>query len=875
MSLAVEIRMYDPSGARWPLPDKFVGPWDFEVDERSGYATFKLALIAELDDAQIPALPDANWRFDWWFNGIPAFRGWVEQPRPAIHEGAPSFEISGTGRSGRLAQILVNCEFAKPYGADISEIYAWIANNFLTPIGDGANRFGTIAQFVQSIQPSIGVTVERMAFFGKNCRQAYDDAAQAAGNRLIWGIDFIPSGQDRLYVKSRATAVTDSDYIFRVGKDVDYIDQPTDLSTVINAIRLKCGPAQVPNLVYNPSFELPALPGEGQAGNLLTDPSFELGTSAGATPPGWTFSSGGNGASRKQSDFSSGKYARTGQWFAEIDNPGEYIEQIVTLPAAVPIGTPFVFVFSYVNVNPNSAPAIFAQLDSLNASGAELELLAYNQFNATGRTYQQWPAAGATQFKTTVAGCDKLKVHIGYTSNPMGIANDAALIDDVFLYRGDALAQDGWEAVDFGTGLATMSWAMISPTTPAWHGIYYVNANVTGVDGTNTNVVWMRPTQDHWISARTRTNYRVRVRVRGAAGLGYRLGLDVQEKNKSTFQVFSAAGVLSGGGWQTLDAVLSVDSSTVSIRPILEFRSAGSYDVDAWQVYEDGIATIDPSQFWDGANLHFYLRGDNAAPATPLTLQPADPNGLSTAAQGSIAAWGLREAEVTIESITDIAQALAYGAGYLNEFAQPLKQGRLVIDPATVHVRFVDETDQANTQGQISVGGARTAIAPQNAARILYYGDANGKVRCEIELTNRRPDPALLLLGLLGKGSSGGGGGGGGGYTASNLIATPGNSVPGGNTSAAFSVQTATAGDTGTFDADVQLRTGGTAANYNLTLAKPIASGSPILVMREQVYLVSGVGYTTTVNGNGLTVIAFADGQKPIAGETVTIYGVW
>ncbi|HEU4754843.1 MAG TPA: hypothetical protein VFU47_17170, partial [Armatimonadota bacterium] len=701
----------------------------------------------------LPALPAPDWRFEVWLPGksAPLYRGRVDLVRPPLDSGPPSYRIAGAGRMARAKDFRMDCAYAKPYGADIKEVFAWVADHFLA----GPERLG---EFAQAIEEEIGYRVEHAAFFDSDVQQAFDRMAEAAQDLLIWGFDATPGGADRLYVRKRPVAVVNEDYRFRVGKDVQFLEHAKDMSELANALRLIGGPAKAPNLVFNPSFELPRNPSEeGPEGNLLVNGGF---TSGG----GWNYTPDANSI-EQESGGEPGEYARTGNKFGEFDDPGDRARQAVTL-VSTGVGAKYRLVVHHAKQNAGGAdPVVHVTLEGLDGANAVTETLvdpaapaedkSYGVLTSTARSYQEktWDVT------LTSAATVKLRVTIEYASG------GSSLIDDVYLFQGDALINEGWQRVLRGSALVEMDWAcQESP----FHGCYCVRATPSGTDGTAANCVRIRPTRDHWISVRDRTQHEVKVRVRGAAGLALRLGLQRRGGGGGSDYHFADEQLLSGtGDWETVTATISSAGMT-EIRPVIELRSDGTYDLDAVEVYESGVESR--TDFLPGENLEYYFRTDNGGRAVPLTL--AD---LSAEAQASIATYGLRERQLEIGEIEDLDQAKQYATGYLNRYAVPQLTGRLVLDPCDVAVRYVEEDPKATPQGMIGVAGARVSLPDQFPARVLYRPGVGGALRCELDLTNRRPDPALLLAKELSD-RRGGGGGGGGGFSRS-----AGNSVGGGD----------------------------------------------------------------------------------------------
>lgn len=777
IALQAVFRLYDASGVRQPLPDNRVLACDFELLQRGGYGTFSLSLLAEYDDDSIPALPGVNWRFEVWFAGVPAYRGWIESAAPAIQEGPPIAQYQGSGLVGRCKTLKSNCRYAVAGGADISSVYAWFWQRFLR----GSERLGTLPSAISPLSPQ--VLIETYDAFNQNLLQTLEGLADASGDLGIYGFDMTdpasakPEGVSRFYFKPRPTSVTNEDYRFRIGKDVQYFDDPKDLSQVVNAAWFAGGAAKQPNLAYNPSFELPVIAGTNGAGNVIPEPSFEnSGT--------WTY---GSDASRRKTGSDTGEYARTGDYFAEVDNPGEYIEQTfsisglgLTADTLYTLIVPMAAEAPASDVSTRSAKVTLECQDS--SHGVLSTPINAESVTVAGQSYVYYPGGAGEWDNITVPATTKyIRLRIAFDASD-GANNTARaiMIDDVQLYDVSDLAQDGWQVQNRGSAVAAMIWAMmetISETDNApFHGIYNVRAVVAGADGGDTNSVWIKPTDDHWIACRPSTGYQFTVRERTSGAYAVRLGLEVRHTNNKIDQVWSTATTTAGTtAWASLQSgVFTVASDAQAIRPIIELRGAHTYDFDAVDFVEVGLD--DRTDFIDGANVRLYFRADDDTSLPDL----------STDAQNSITDYGLRESaqDVDVSNITDIASIKAYATGFFNRYAIPLQQGRLTLSPARVHVKYLEDDDAGTPSGMIAISGAKVAINDSYPAKIHYTLIEGGYWKCDIDLGNVRPDPALVLrtaLGIAVAGSPSASSGGG-----ANFSPSPGNSVAGGGADGAY-----------------------------------------------------------------------------------------
>jgi hypothetical protein len=757
----VEIRLYDAAGARQPLPDAYVLDWDFESLVSGGYGNFALTLLAEFQDALIPALPVVDGMIEWWFAEEPAFRGWIEKITPAIRDGAPSFALAGAGLMARMKTLATNARYIKPGGADVSEAFAWLASHYLT----GAERFGAFAQAIQALSPA--VSIDRFDAFSSDALSVAESLAEQAGDLLIWGWDMTGGRLDRLYVKPRPAAVSDADADpFRIGRDVNYYEEPADLAQVINAARITGGPEKAPNLVYNSSWELPVINGDGGAGNLVLSPSFEDALH-------WTYS---GGSSRKQTGSALGEYARTGDYFGEVDNPGEYIQQTVILAAALTVPTKYTLEVPHAAEAATLARSIAITLQCLDAADGDLgtPVDAYI-VDVISQAYETIPA---NFVKTLPVGTKKCRIRIAYNDATGGatLTERATMIDDVALYETDDAAQDGWTSQVRGTAGVEIDWIHENAAGAAgnlpYHGLYSIRAVTTGCDGTDANTTRIYPTEQHWIGVRGNTGYRIAIAVRGTAALSYRCGWERKDSAGVLTRVWGAAGATpSDGDWTRQYVDLTTAQATVAVRPIIELRGNGTYDLDGIDLFEYTIEQR--TEFAPGEQIEYSFRSDDAELAA----------GLSSAAKASIATYGLREAVIDAPELASRARAAAYITGYFNRYAIPLRAAQLVLEPCDVHLKYVADDDVGTPAGLVRIAGAGLSIDDQFPAKIHYLLALSGAIRCEVDLTNVRPDPALLLLRAQQAG------GGGVSAMSANLSATAGNTQGGGTIGAVLSVE--------------------------------------------------------------------------------------
>ena len=763
------IYLYDGDGNRKPLPDKFIAGWNFNLEEFGGYGTFTLSLLTALDDRSdaenpvtehLPYPPQPNDRVDIYLGRTfadkkPAYRGWIERTPPAIAEGTPTAQYSGVGRVGRQKTLKADVIFSRADGgADASEVLAWLASKKLA----GEERLGDFVKSFDRLSPE--QKFETLDFHGQDCKSAFDQVADAASAALFWGWDFVEDASDvtaplpdRLYSKNRPLTVNEEAYRLRVGRPgdaVQYFEDDVDISEVHNAVRLIGGKSKAPNLLYNPSFERPLVAGTDSNGNLIPDPSFEAGT-------GLTLS---GGASRKKTGSKQGEQANTGDWFIEVDNAGEYLERVVLLPATLTADLHHIFQVYLACETSTGARSVAVTVECQDIAGvpigADPEIDAV-EVAVAARSYVLWKE----QFVAPV-GTNKVRLRIAWEAGPGSLQERATMIDDWALYSNAASVTDGWEVVTRGNAQAIIEYAYDG--APAFHGDYSVKIITLGMDGGSTNVVYVRPSDAHWISVKQATEYHFYFRGRAHADLdvlSFRLGYEGRDSGGARAVIWGGVDAITDTDWQEKFDNFDL-GSLEAVRPVLELRSNGTHFLDAFDFYEAGLD--DGRDFNDGDSLNLVARADDAATFPGLTAE----------ALASIADYGLREApDLDVPQITSIDRAKSYLTGWFNRHAVKKRQGRLTLDPCDVHLKYVENDGEAGAvMGLLSVAGVRVSVPDQFPAKISYSKNDDGSVRCDVDLTNLRPDPALFLAEAFGFGdgivSAGGG---------ANLTATPGNSV--------------------------------------------------------------------------------------------------
>jgi hypothetical protein len=435
------------------------------------------------------------------------------------------------------------------------------------------------------------------------------------------------------------------------------------------------------------------------------------------------------------------------------------------------------------------------------------------------------------------------------------------------------IVQEGWRAMPKEIDAFSVDWISDGLTSPdhPYHGTYFLRIFVSGANNETSNGKYqhclaLHPSEDHWVSAKVNTDYKIRFALRSPGEFRFRIDLQVRKGNDRIETREGTETTRSGNFWLPVEKVLQTTADDTAIRPILYLLSDGVLDVDAADMFRV-LGSGNRDEYIPGEVYEFEFRSDDTD-----TLP-----GLSDDAQESIDRYGLRHAVVQTEEVHDAQTAIPWATGYLNNAAVPRKMGTVTLDPCLTHVRYVDGAGVA--LGRVSIEGARTTIPPVHPSRLTYRSTKAGDVALTMELGSRRPDPAI-------DGGSGGGGGGsiGPGASPGGVLGTARansrSSFAGGDGSSEIRRQSRygpneDAPYTREWDEDrttaqIRARTGGigTIEVYNDEgNPMPPASGTLTELYRQNVRLV----YPDEWEWASDTEIEIVDGKRPVGNEVVTL----
>lgn len=770
----IEVRFFSRvTGLRLPFNPDDILSIDWELVEAGGAMQMNLAL-AQLFDLSNIAIQGGD-TLEVWALGINPQTG-TNETVPRCRGAIGHFEdvldlketkrITAYGRAEDMNHVLLDRVLLVPGGADLAYFAAAIADDYQ------ARRPGL--RFVRDIQPT-GVSLERLEQANSTARASMDQLYAQAGGNVAWGWDIDPAtGLDRFYLRPKTAIVQ---HQFFVGGGVKMLSSPSELQNIVNGMKVQGGPAKYPQLMQNPSFEMPSLP-DAATGSLLTNGSFENPQNV----PDDVHYAGG--ASRVQRGGGHNASAHSGDWYAILDHSGEEIYW----DKPVAVGTTY-------------RAALYAARES-GASAVTGRLVVEGRSGAGGTvletcTLPLTPASTAWTGgqPSTVLASDGLSLNMqfqaaGVTSARVRVIADGGsdghglLVDDVTFGPAGAVGQPGWSTHVQNAGSSknafnSIDWAC---RAAAWDGYYGVRLSVTADpsdkpalapapgDSPSGNGAHYKPASQQSL----RTGYRVRMSPGLAAAAGsvtveYREW--ASDGHETQFQS-AAFGIPNDGAWHFVYKDVSAHGDADTATTQLTFGASGWYDVDGATARDrqagEGDDPADPlgaATFLRGANFEKYVTAEEVC----LSGSPAD-----VAATASFATYGRREAVVSNDQVTDWnADARQWAAAFFGRAAVPLDR------PQCVLAHEPGQIVSPGGGGQVRVSGLAKDL--QEWCPKAVYTWAGQRLGLTLDLSSERPTWAKLLLNIN---SSGGGsassiasGGAGGGGGASTPAAAPVTSV--------------------------------------------------------------------------------------------------
>lgn len=727
MSLSndVDIRVYDASGRRVHFPMQNITEASFEVGERGGCLTGSLTVVLEWQNFTLTGQEYVDVRL--WGATAPIFRGWARQPAPEL-KSPETVTISLFG----LMTLLNGYQCRRDYtfaAADIGDVFTTVANDIVVRPG----RWPGVVIDVAGVSV-LGITVDVFSASGNNFSDAMNALCDLAPGQLVWGCDVDGAGNNRLYLKPRADAISDSPVAsYGVGGRVTAFVYPKDANQVVNRIFLTGGkivPPDLPNLVNNPSFETPTQPGETTS-NLIENPSFEMINGFAPTLPVFWQVTGTTNPSLAQGN------GRTGQNALDMP-PGSSVSQQVMIPAAGP--PPVLYFAAWANIPTGGTGILSLILTAYNSAGTAIGSYNPGAFTWTAAavgayTYQHFTSTWSTVPSGTawvIAEC------LTDSASSTGMN-----LDDVALWT-DQPTSSGWAfGIPTGAYCQAVEWAWGLQDVPSSPPPFEPGCTMLKIEAvvstTAGSFLELTSTVDQRPSIDTYSSYTAIFRVAavyGSAGVEVYPAVRVWG-NDNKLQITVGPGFPSGTGtpistlvpgdgqWHEISYQFTVSGTSASIDMILRITSSGTLYVDAAQLIRGA---------WGGTyGQTLYTNDDTYRGTRDVTSSDVAPS-LTSDAASSITDWGERESSISNDNVVDETTMTAYAISYLQAHATPAVQARLTVDGA---------------DGPLSIGSLARLInlpsppPPLPIAKVTYR--IGNTIVLDADLNNERPDQAMLL----------------------------------------------------------------------------------------------------------------------------------
>jgi hypothetical protein len=684
-------RLYDRDGKRKRLPGDWINRLDFVLSERGGCLDGSVSLDVDWADLAL----DGTERLDIWLWGQILYRGWIRTPQR---------ELSGSGKALLTTYGLM--ERLNGYLVRRCSCYGGATNFetiFLDLVAEYVTRSGRLPDLVIDTTgvAALGLTATEFCAKGKPFPEALNQLCDLAPNRLIWGCDVDDEGNDRLYLRPRATQATQ---VYAVGDRITGFVYPPDATEVVNKIYVTGGPAERPNLITNGSFEDCVPPGE--ATSLLLNGDFEI-NDGDNDADDWT----------RSGDPTLTNISRSGEWAFYLDNnpfADETLSQTVDIGSVSGLTASFWYKTATGGVNKfkvkiellNSASTVLYSSES-----AEQDATADDYWHQFTYAYPSWPAdpliaKARVSLKCTVC-----------TDDTKGF-----IVDDVSLYPPE-VAVEGWKVGQANDGsFSLLQWINRDPSPLPVHGGNKVKAAaVLGSGG----YVEIAVTEDARVEVKKAHPYVIRFGVQASGGTGIvRVGSRFYEEDGTLQTTLESGNIsLTSGLWFEASYAITTGEETAKMEPFLRLYTNGrTYYIDAAGLFE---GTSPPSGYYVGENFEGVK---SVAEFSSLEIG-AD-------AVNSIDDWGEREAEVSVDGVRSFTELGAYAVDYFRANAVPKVRGRLTIGDAQKPLTF---------DGQVRVVNLPEAPAAMNVARAKYT--VASSITIDADLNDERPDLALLLVG--------------------------------------------------------------------------------------------------------------------------------
>jgi hypothetical protein len=719
----LDVRLYDSAGKRMYFPMARILSVSFTIGERGGYLDGEVQVEGKWEEFTF----NGTERIDVWENGALVYRGIVMTPRIDMND-AERVMLATYGLLTRLDKFIVTKRFAYAFWTDVGQVFADIANEFVIL----TDRLPSLTLDTTGVS-GLGIALEDFDAKHKSVKDAFNQLCDNSPNALIWGFDVDGSGNDRLYLRPRSSAVS---HVVAIGEGVSGFVYPMDAGQVVNRVYVDGGAVSYPNLVPNPSFEDPASVTDA-GNNLLQNDSFEQQTDSGSRQNA-AYWNRANGAVRRQypdDNPGSGNLSHTGNCYVEMTTPNATFEQV-----NIPLGFPQPFTLSIWGRQNTNGDAEYFQMivKEKNAAGTVVNTL--TSANLT-------PASNAYQFFTQVftpANAATTQVDIQFKMLSAGGTGHGVILDDARATLNNIQAASWGAGTNVNGIFSTLDW---QSQDYAYDGAQSVKV-VPSVTGGGYVEIQVLP-QNRVDIQPGKTTY-MTVWAYGAAGtiaLGWR---EYADSTLTSTLVMALPEGVNAFGWTRHQFSFTSGTTTNKIQPFIRiFDSGGS------PVYLDAVMI---TQGAAPPNNVFYEAGVFQGVRSVTDYTTGD---IGSGAAGSLATYGLREKRESVEQVVDVATLDLYCKAYFKAYGTPVVQGEITLE---------DPSENFTIDGTIRLVNLPNAPAALFPSKATYRYGANLQVK--LQLNNELPTLAQLLKNAaksnaLSSSSTGGGGSNaGGGGTA-------------------------------------------------------------------------------------------------------------
>lgn len=709
-SREVDIRVYNADGTRKYLPQSWIGELSFEIAERGGAQTGSIQFLAAWEDLAFVGNEYIDVRL---FGGSEIlYRGYVRQPQQELgnpERSTPTLH----GLMELLNGYLVRRDFFYSPAVSPDTFFDDLCAQCVTT----SDKMPALVLDTAGVG-GLSLTLSSLACKGKTVPQVLNALCDLFPNELIWGCDVEGvTNLNRLYLRPRASHVL---YTYVVGGQVGAYVYPRDCTKIVNKVYVTGGKvnttdATLANLLPNASFEDAVAIGE-LTSNILENASFEDGFDH------WDY----DGA------VPASGFGRTGNGAAELNNDAatpEYVAQDVPVASNLTGAHAACYWNARLNTIVWTNQIKFElknggtwDSDGLYSGGSVVA--SSTQSPVTGisdgpgytyhRYFYDWSVPGSLTY-------DCLRVSfILTTDSPTGFSGQT-ILDDCALWLDGTSAAKSWRVSRGHIGtFSAIDWQN-SEVTP-YDGAVCVKATaqVTTASG---NYAEIATTEADRPQGQPRRAYLINFKVQAVTSgtQQFQAGARIYQGGQLKSTVLGAAQFGTVGSWIDVSASVGSGNDCDAIEPFLRFLTDGVAYVDAAAMYVDRDSL--PTEYSPDDT----FRGVRSV-TDYTSVEIGD-------AVDSLATWGLREAEVTNENVTDETTLEAFAQSYLRAYGVPDVQARLTIQGAT---------KAAGLDGLYRIVNLPSAPPALPAAR-LNYRIGSDWINIEAQLNSERPTMAKLL----------------------------------------------------------------------------------------------------------------------------------